>query len=114
MRRGNIKTVRSIVRDVDPLRALASAEVAGRCFFLRAAPDGAVIVQSHSGGHVIGKIIPARNGGDILLGEVRIAEYLYSDRDGYLVVPVKEGQPDMPNAQSDHPIDFLLRAAVRA
>lgn len=113
MKHGTIRTVRSVVRDVDPLRALASAEVSGRCFFLKTAPDGAVIIKSHSGGQVIGKIVPARNGGDVFLGDVRIGEYLYSDRDGYLVVPVNEEQSDMPRARSEHPVDYLLRHAVQ-
>lgn len=110
--RGIIKVMHSIIRDVDPLRGIATAQVEGLNFFVNQNGITAVVVRRHSDGQEAGRVVPTGRGGDILVDTERVAEYFYDELSGYTVIPLRDGVPDMDQACSEHPLDFLLRQLV--
>ena len=114
MRRQKIrKTMQAYITDADPLRGIASAECNGAHFFVNGAPKGTLLVRRHSDGETIGKIVPEQRGGDVWFGGTRVAEYVFEERNGYLMVPLVDGMPDNNHAEYEHPVDYLLRLATR-
>lgn len=112
MRDRTSKVIRAHLRDADPFRGIATAELDGVCFFLEDSMAGSAIAVRRHGDHdPFGQVRVEGRGGTIVRGGDVVAEFVYDSHRGYTVIPYHDDEPHPRDAVAEHPIDYLLRLA---